>query len=479
MDMPDLIVVVPGIMGSVLQKEGKDLWNFTRRNIARAYLPELGWSFNSLMMKYGDDPNLDHLDDGIEATKLITVPRIIRGLIRTGGYKAIREKLTEQFELEVGDINNDKSANYFEFPYDWRRDIRYVARKLEEVINCKLKLWRDHTGNDEAKVILLAHSMGGLVSRYYLEVRNGWEKCCLLVTFGTPYAGSVQALDYLCNGHKIGRQDVTTLLSSFTSTYHLLPRYPVVKVDDVYYRVKELTNLPNIDLQKSQDAFKLYEEIDEAVEKHQKDVNYLSNQYETIPIVGKGQPTLQSAVLSGEQLTCDKNTLPPDINPYLNDGDGTVPRVSAIPNELRKKFRHKNIGETHACLQENDGLLSELCDILSSRQDKAVLGPKDVWLSQNESILSIELKDYYQRQEPIVIRAWGNNEQEQLTGVIAEIEAVDSGHIVVPARSLQPGRDIWQLEIPNLETGIYRLTVSPSEKKRNSPTPIHDYFEVE
>ena len=111
---------------------------------------------------------------------------------------------------------------------------------------------------------------------------------------------------------------------------------------------------------------------------------------------------------------------------------------------------------------------------MSSRQDKAVLGSNDFYISQNQSILSIELKDYYQQQEPIVIRAWENNEQEKLTGLIAKIEAVDSGHIVSPAVSLQPEKDIWQLEIPNLEAGIYRLTVSPSNKKRNSPTPIHD-----
>mgnify|MGYP001793331582 FL=1 len=474
--MPDLIVVVPGIMGSVLQKDGKDLWNFTIRQVAKLYSPELGWSLDSLMMN-GDDPELDDLGDGIEATNLLAIPGIIAGLIKKGGYKAIREKLTEEFELEVGDINNDDPANYFEFPYDWRRDIRYAARKLEKVINHKLPLWREHSGNKNAKVILLAHSMGGLVSRYYLEVRNGWENCCLLVTFGTPHSGSVQALDFLCNGNKIGRQDVTTLVRSFTSTYHLLPRYPVIKSNDRYYRVAEILNLPNIDPQRAQNSFEFYEEIDNAVEQHEKDDNNLKKKYEIISIDGKGHPTLQSAILSGETLICDKNTLPPDINLSLNDGDGTVPRVSAVPNELRKKSR-RNIGETHACLQENDILLSELCDILSSRQDKAVLGSNDFYISQSQSILSIELKDYYQQQEPIVIRAWENNEQEKLTGLIAKIESVDSGHIVAPAVSLQPEKDIWQLEIPNLEAGIYRLTVSPSNKKRNSPTPIHDYFEV-
>jgi hypothetical protein len=33
--------------------------------------------------------------------------------------------------------------------------------------------------------------MGGLVARHYLEVFDGWRDTRMLVTFGTPYRGSV------------------------------------------------------------------------------------------------------------------------------------------------------------------------------------------------------------------------------------------------------------------------------------------------
>ncbi len=480
--MPDLIFVVPGIMGSVLQKDNKDLWNMSRKKeLVKSLTPEFGWSFNSLMME-GDDYSLDDLGDGVRATSLMNLPSIIAGLTKTGTYKAIREKLTQTFHLRVGNIDtaNDEPANYFEFPYDWRRDPRYAARKLEEAINHKLLLWRKHSGKQDAKVILLAHSMGGLVCRYYLEVRNGWQNCCLLITFGTPFSGSVKALDFLCNGHKIGRQDVTNLVRSFPSIYHLLPRYPVINVNNDYYRVAELPNLPNVCQKRTQDALEFHNEIQKAVGEHQNDINYLKDRYEILPVVGVGQQTFQSAVLSGEIFVCDKTTLPPGINESLDDGDETVPRVSAVPNEFRNEFI-MHIGERHACLQENEVVLSYLCESLRSRQDNSICGKKEPVIHRNNFSLSIELNDYYRRQEPVVIKAIEIKGQESILGLTAQIEAVDPKKIVLLAEPFQAKRDYWRLETPNLEPGIYRITIVPNvpkTNKQNSLTPIHDYFEV-
>ena len=42
--------------------------------------------------------------------------------------------------------------------------------------------------------------MGGLVSRYYLEVLGGWRDTRRLITFGTPYRGSLNAVDFAANG---------------------------------------------------------------------------------------------------------------------------------------------------------------------------------------------------------------------------------------------------------------------------------------
>jgi Lecithin:cholesterol acyltransferase len=475
-DMTDLVVVVPGIMGSVLQKDGKDLWT-PMRQLGKAGMPMLGLSFDTLMMK-GDDREIDDLGDGIKATQLSHLPGIISGLIKTGTYKNIKTKLKEIFNIEEGDTDttHEKAANYIEFPYDWRRDIRYAARKLDELIEYKLRIWRENTGNKEAKVILLAHSMGGLVSRYYLEARNGYQNCSLLVTFGTPHLGSVQSLDYLSNKMTIGLQNLTKLVRSFTSTYQLLPNYQVI---NNHFKVTDL-ELPNIDPALARKALEFYQEIDNAVAAHENDAKYFKTKYEFIPIVGRGQPTLQSASFSNGKLVCDKKNLPPSVNPSLNDGDKTVPSISAFPREHGQKWRI-NIGENHSCLQENEIVLSIILDYIKERQMTRVRGPENSSISANETrpFLSVELKDYYQQEEPIVITASSEKKEETLAGLIANIEAIDANNITVQTIQFHPKEDFWQLEIPNLESGMYRLSISSSDDTPTSPTPIHDYFEVE
>jgi triacylglycerol esterase/lipase EstA (alpha/beta hydrolase family) len=68
--------------------------------------------------------------------------------------------------------------------------------------------------------------MGGLVARYYLEVLEGWRDCRALITFGTPYRGSANALNYLANGYKKLFLDLTEVMRSFSSIYQL-PYFPL------------------------------------------------------------------------------------------------------------------------------------------------------------------------------------------------------------------------------------------------------------
>jgi pimeloyl-ACP methyl ester carboxylesterase len=57
--------------------------------------------------------------------------------------------------------------------YDWRRDNRVAARRLKEQTNRWLGEWRRE--QPDAKLILVGHSMGGLVARYFLECLEGWR----------------------------------------------------------------------------------------------------------------------------------------------------------------------------------------------------------------------------------------------------------------------------------------------------------------
>lgn len=110
--------------------------------------------------------------------------------------------------------------------------------------------------------------MGGLVSRYYLEVLEGWPQCRALFTFGTPYRGSVKAVNFLANGYKKLFLDLTEVMRSFTSIYQLLPIYKMVRIGEADHRVAEADGLPNINKLLAQDALAFHREIEAAVERH-------------------------------------------------------------------------------------------------------------------------------------------------------------------------------------------------------------------
>ncbi len=190
-EIRDVVVVVPGILGSALEKDGRTVWDMSAGAALRALL-SLGKSVKSLTLA-GDDPDADDLGDGVSPTRILPDLHLIPGLWKIDGYGAITKRLQKQFELTPGE-------NYFEFAYDWRRDNRVAARRLRRQSHDWLKAWRDKTGNDNAKLVLLAHSMGGLVSRAFLELEDGWKDTRTLVTFGTPYRGSLNAASFIANG---------------------------------------------------------------------------------------------------------------------------------------------------------------------------------------------------------------------------------------------------------------------------------------
>src|SRR5262249_25461848 len=126
-----------------------------------------------------DPPDVDDIGDGVTASRLISDVHLVPGLWKIDGYSKIATALKDNFSLVPG-------QNYFEFAYDWRRDNRVAARSLALRSRNWLRAWRERSGESEAKLIIIGHSMGGLVARYFLECLDGWRDTRLLLTFGTP-----------------------------------------------------------------------------------------------------------------------------------------------------------------------------------------------------------------------------------------------------------------------------------------------------
>ncbi|MEB3357710.1 MAG: hypothetical protein VKK04_13360 [Synechococcales bacterium] len=472
--MKDLIIILPGITGSVLQKDGKDLWAVSGQAFWQ-FLTRAGKAVQSLKLEQ-DDPEAESLGDGIQATALVQDTHLIPGLWKIDGYTRTAKLITDNFDVTPGDIHNDpedKAANFYEFPYDWRRDNRANARILKKLIDKRLKCWRESSGAADAKVVLMAHSMGGLVSRYYLEVLEGWQDSRALFTFGTPYRGSLNAVNFLANGYKMLFLDLTEVMRSLTSIYQLLPIYKVINTDGEYHRIAEIDNLPNVDKLRAQDALAFHREIEAAVEQHLKDERYLSA-FATVPISGVQQPTLQSATLLNGKLTASE-ALPEVLQNRsdLGDGDGTVPKVSAIPIERSQNLDNFFIAEQHGSLQNQAQVLDNLLNTLRISQYTL----SDVRKAEPQTAISLSLDDLYLADELVTLRARLIGLPDAGATLKADIQDVSGDRPALSLDFVEQEKE-WVLTTDSLPAGLYRVRVNAQSKDGQMPTPVHTLFEV-
>ena len=456
--MGDVIVMLPGITGSVLQRDGKDVWAPTVGAGIGALL-SLGKNVKGLALT-DDPPDVDDLGDGVVATRVMPDVHLIPGLWKIDGYSKTLQYVTDTFDVVPGE-------NFHEFPYDWRRDNRVAARKLAKDAQGWLAAWREKSGAADAKLILVGHSMGGIVSRYYLECLDGWRDTRVLVTFGTPYSGSLNSVGTLVKGlkKKIGPVgiDLSDLVRSLTSIYQLLPTYACYdRGDGKLVGVTEAT-IPNVDQQKAKAAAEFHDEIRNAVKTHEQEDEYRENGYDIRPVVGILQPTFQSARAAGDGVSLLRSYEGED-----QEGDGTVPRVSATPAELEREANAMFASERHASLQNEDAVLVQLRGVMSGL-DIDFPGFRDAFPTVG---LGLELDDAYQTSEPVPVRV--HPEEEPAESLVVQV--CDAGTNEEVAReTLTPADDGWhEAELRPLPEGTYRLTAFGSGRVE----PVTDIFVV-
>ncbi|MFF0817923.1 hypothetical protein ACFYVR_22570 [Rhodococcus sp. NPDC003318] len=437
--MRDVVVLIPGITGSVLAKDGRELWAPTP-GAALAAVLSLGGSIKKLQLD-GDDPDADDLGDGVVATRLVPDLHVLPGLDwKIDGYTRFRTEVTGRFGALPGE-------NYFEFPYDWRRDNRVAARGLARRAHDWLARWREKSGNDDAQLILVCHSMGGIVARLYLETLDGWRDTRTLVTFGTPYSGSVNALEFLVNGFRKGwgplSVDLGALIRSFTSAYQLLPSYRCIEGPDGSWRNLDHEDIEwsgtAVDGAKVRDAVDLHRQLRARVDERLRagDLGY-----DVRPVIGDFQRTRWAARFTGNRIE-SLWTRGPDES----GGDGTVPKLSAIPHEAMEGWRNAAfVGQRHASLQNDGPVLDHFGGLLTAQR----LAPPDVFPAEREAV-SLEVDDITDL-EPMVIRARTEAENAVLT---ATVEGADGWRREIPLHG-----DGWQVAtIEGLAAQDYRITV--------------------
>lgn len=476
----DLIVVLPGITGSMSQKDGKDLWAFSGQAFCE-FITTFGNSVQSLRLGSDDSVDVDELEDGIRATALMPDVHLIPGLVKIDSYSDLTKMILSNFDTTLGNTHvSNEQANLFPFPYDWRHNNSVAAHQLKRFLDRQLPLWRRSSKEEHARVILVAHSMGELIACYYLKVLDGWRDCRVLITFGRPYRGLLEVLAYLANGYKQLFLDLTNVVRTFTSIYHLLLIYRVVEQQGMHKRVAELEGIPNIERKCAQEALTFHRAIEKAVNVHQRNAAYLTEEYKIIPTVETRQPTYQSSIIAYEQLSLSRD-LPGRLDPLLADGDGVVPRASAIPIELSEEYYDTFDPEQHGSLQAKATMLGELYERVRQvqvREQKEIREREAHPDAARQPAISLDLEDLYvQRSEPAELKASLIN-IPRFQGVLqAEIQAVGNTSFARITRHSVATKMDGHSPPRTCPRDLSRGRLSSHERTR-VPPPVHDLFEI-
>lgn len=352
MSPTDLVVVLPGIMGSTLAHNGRAVWAPSGGAVLRA-LSTLGRSIKQLQLPPGIGDQ--HPDDDVTPVALMPDLHLIPGLwTPIHGYTRLLDRL---HRLEAfGHI-----GKVLAFPYDWRLSNRYNAARLAETVADELGSWREsHPARVDARLAFVCHSMGGLIARWYIERCGGAELTRTLITIGTPYRGAAKAVDQLVNQIRRGIGpfgiDVTEFARSLPSTHQLLPDYACVQHAGGLHRLDEIT-IPDLNTVMLADGLRFQRDLAAA------EADRPHSLESTHAVIGINQPTPTTLRLDNDTIEI-LDTIDGD-NDY---GDATVPLTGALGHSLRPDTnRVRRIVENHGALQNHPNTLDEIESILTAQ----------------------------------------------------------------------------------------------------------------
>jgi pimeloyl-ACP methyl ester carboxylesterase len=414
LEVRDLVVVLPGILGSTLARDGQEAWAPSAGVVWQA-IRSFGASIQSLTLP--TDLGDDHPGDGVEPLALMPDLHLLPGLWSANiGYSRLLDWLTQRFTLVPPDPKDPaKPANLLPFAYDWRLSNRYNARRLRAVVEPALERWRALAeANREARLILICHSMGGLVARWYVEREGGAAHTRKLITIGTPHRGAVAALQQLVNGveKSVGplRLNLTRFARSLPSAHQLLPQYACLQTGAGLAPISAVA-LPGVNPALVADAVAFHAALDAAP----------ASAYDLHPIVGTRQPTPTTARLVGERIETSEA-----IEGAREGGDGTVPRLSAAPKALNPDDpRLRYAPDQHLGLHSHQAVLDELEGVLTARPviHRGLAGPQ----------IGVRTEPVLLLGDPLVV--WADEAASEPLGLMAEL--LDEGGRLVERRKMR------------------------------------------
>jgi Lecithin:cholesterol acyltransferase len=427
--MRDLVVIIPGITGTVLRRDGHDVWNLSLNAVGRS-LTAFTRTIDSLRLPrdVGTGPAPPAM--AFELGGLLRGWHLWPGLYGGPGYRQLIDVLS-------GAAGNAVRT----FGYDWRLSNTHTAKLLSDKVEYWLTDWRIRTGNVDAKVVFVCHSMGGLIARYYLEVLGGRQYARRLITLGTPYRGSVNAIRALTGDafsilRPLGRQvAITEVARSFPALAELLPTYRCVANTSgpIDLRGAALADLPAGAVDS---GFQFHDEIAAAVARNS------PPPYHIHAFAGKRQATWQSLTYSNGRREYKRLQRGRDQR-----GDGTVPIFSAIPPE----WPSTELASCHAVRHGGLCLATAVLDLVLDKIEPLNMG--DVLSPPCE--LGLNLPDITDDAKPLDI--WIDSDRQDLL-LHARIEDPVTSRVLMESAMAPDGRGGYGASF-ELPPGTWRVAV--------------------
>ncbi len=233
------VIIIPGILSSTLKRNDDsktELWP----NIIKILFGLPG-------DKYLDELSLNQIGQPNLSYPVVLPTDIFRKIQDKDFFDGLVKFLQTLGYVEGKDL--------FVFPYDWRLDIRDSVDNLYSPIltNLKDRIEQIRTQTGSTKIDIVAHSMGGLLAKYYIK-HYGMEKVDKFVDIATPHLGAPSAFKTLMYGDDLGIKfgflglnsaEIKKISQNMISAYQLLPslnyfsatssdyRYYVYDLDDI------------------------------------------------------------------------------------------------------------------------------------------------------------------------------------------------------------------------------------------------------
>ncbi|MGB3713968.1 MAG: FHA domain-containing protein [Candidatus Promineifilaceae bacterium] len=192
------VVFVPGMMGSELWLGNERVWPNVRTIFKN---PELFIYPSNIPL---------------EPRSIVDEVVIVPNLIKQDQYNRLGDYL-------VDELNFRRDVDFYEFPYDWRQDVRTSAAQLGQLIESL---------DSDRPVIVIGHSLGTMVTRYYVECLGGDKRVERVILMGGPHKGAVKGLVSMLVAPEvlpfgIMGECLREILMTFPSCYQILPDYAV------------------------------------------------------------------------------------------------------------------------------------------------------------------------------------------------------------------------------------------------------------